>query len=314
MCLNPVQPYDLSLSTCLLSRVHPQVVDYRIGAVYRRVLNEGDGASLYEVSSAEPPNRARLVVTQLATTNRSFDPGAARALGWILSVEHHLKPLCVAMQRHPATADLTVQLRGLKPLRSPFLFEALIVAITEQQLSLASAMAVRTRLCQRFGRSISIDNAVYYSFPTERALAGASSDGLGSLGLPERRSTAIRQIALRCAAGQIDAAALARLPVQESVDTLTEVPGIGEWTAKYALGRALARYDAVPYADLALRASIRQRFGTAGVPSAADARGILEQFGDHAGYAAFYFIFAYALRRYQSPLFESPADGPKPQP
>ena len=303
--LSPVQPYDLSLSTCLLSRLHAQVVDYRVGSVYRRVLNERDGVSLYEVSSDGSPDHAKLVVTPLSTTNRDFGGSATRALGWILSVEHDLKPIYTAMQSHPAAVELTRRLCGLKPLRSPSLFEAVVIAITEQQLSLRSALAVRVRLCEGFGRSISFDGKVHLSFPTEGVLAEASSHDLRSLGLPERRARAIQEIAMRFASGDIEDEAVAKLPTEEAVGTLKDVPGVGDWTARYALCRALAKYDAVPYSDLALRESLRERHSTAGRPSAADARRILGQFGEHAGYAALYFIVAYALRRYQGSFFES---------
>lgn len=46
------------------------------------------------------------------------------------------------------------RLRGLKPLRPASLFEMALIAITAQQLSLAAAFHIRTRLVERFGTPI----------------------------------------------------------------------------------------------------------------------------------------------------------------
>ena len=64
---------------------------------------------------------------------------------WLVSAELDLRPFYRIAAPHPIMGPITKWLRGLKPLRPLSLFEMAIVAITEQQLSLAAAFHIRTR-------------------------------------------------------------------------------------------------------------------------------------------------------------------------
>ena len=67
---------------------------------------------------------------------------------WLVSADLDLGPFYRIVEPHPIMGPIAKALRGLKPLRPLTLFEMAIIAITEQQLSLAAAFHIRTRLIE----------------------------------------------------------------------------------------------------------------------------------------------------------------------
>ena len=84
----------------------------------------------------------------------------------------------------PELAEVVERLRGYRPPISPDPFETLVTSITAQQVSLASAFAIRSRMIERFG-----ERAVRaYAFPTRDRLAGADPAELTAVGFSGRKA------------------------------------------------------------------------------------------------------------------------------
>lgn len=130
------------------------------------------------------------------------------------------------------------------PLRlRPQGFAALLSAIVSQQVSTASAAAIWARL-QAAGM-------------TAPALVAATAEqDLRALGLSRQKARYARALA----EGGIDFDALAALPTAQVVARLTQVPGIGVWTAEIYAMFSLGRADVFAPGDLALQESARLLF------------------------------------------------------
>jgi DNA-3-methyladenine glycosylase II len=124
----------------------------------------------------------------------------------------------------------------------------LVGAITSQQVSLFSALAIRNRLIERYGTQV----GEAWSFPTRESLAAASEDELFALGFSRRKA----EYVVALARADIDLDALGELPDEEVVARLVALRGIGEWTATWFLARHLGRPNAWPWGDLALRKAV----------------------------------------------------------
>lgn len=132
-------------------------------------------------------------------------------------------------------------LTGPLPLRRrPDGFAELLSAILSQQVSVASARALRARL----------ETAVPI---TETAIAALTEDDLRALGLSRQKARYARALAM----AQIDYAALREAPVPDIIATLTAVPGIGVWTAEIYAMFSLGRADVFAPGDLALQEAAR---------------------------------------------------------
>ena len=134
-------------------------------------------------------------------------------------------------------------------------FELAVRAVVGQQVTVAAARTLTTRLVERFGTPLATPiDGLTRLFPTPAALAAASGDELGQLGLVRQRQAAIHALAQAVSSGQISLHAGA--DVQTTMDSLKALPGIGAWTADYIALRALRWPDAFPSGDMALQKAL----------------------------------------------------------
>jgi len=136
---------------------------------------------------------------------------------------------------------------GVPPLwaRKPC-FSTLIHIILEQQVSLASAMAMYRRL---------LDNLVPFT-PDHFIKVGSSY--LRSLGVTRQKAAYCIHVANAILENQLDLTALSRMNDPAVLDTLTRIKGIGPWTAGIYLLMALRRPDVWPPGDIALLNTLRK--------------------------------------------------------
>lgn len=146
-------------------------------------------------------------------------------------------------------------------------FEMTVRAVLGQQVTVASARTLATRLAQRFGTPITTPwNEVDRVFPSPEVLAACSVSDIAELGIVKQRAAAILAIAAQwgelarmLGSGQMPEALLAQLQA---------LPGIGPWTGHYIAMRALAWPDAFPPGDVAVLKAMAALFGTASVREA----------------------------------------------
>ena len=122
-------------------------------------------------------------------------------------------------------------------------FGTLVFQVAGQQLSVSSTRAIISHLQQRFGGHL----------PTPAELLAADPQVLRDSGFSARKGETLRALAERFVDGRLSEEALSRMTDEEVEATLTDVPGIGPWTARGFLLVALDRPDVFLSGDLALR-------------------------------------------------------------
>lgn len=236
-------PFDLALSLRAAASFWPAQ-----GAV-PPVLRAGVRIDGHPLIIEIRQNRER---PQQVTATASAPLAAARLgaiAGRLVSADLDLRPFYALSAAHPVMGPVVEALEGVKPLRPPSLFEMLIVAITEQQLSLAAAFHIRRRLVARFG--IEIDGVRI--FPTPATLAAASLADLAACGLSRRKAEYVRDIAGEIAAGRLDLEGLEGMTDAEVRGALRCRRGFGAWSIEYVLTRGLGRPDCLPTSDVGLQ-------------------------------------------------------------
>ncbi|MEO1274952.1 MAG: DNA-3-methyladenine glycosylase 2 family protein [Pseudomonadota bacterium] len=143
----------------------------------------------------------------------------------------------------PRFAHALAVVDGVPLRRRPGGFATLLRAICGQQLSVASAQAVWTKL----------EAADACNAPGILAL---DDDGLRACGLSRQKMAYARALA----EADLDFEALARVPEEEAIATLTAIKGIGVWTAEVYLMFAVGRPDVFAPGDLALQEGARMLF------------------------------------------------------
>jgi AraC family transcriptional regulator of adaptative response / DNA-3-methyladenine glycosylase II len=175
------------------------------------------------------------VVTRI---RRMFDLDAEpQAIAAALQSTPHLRPL---LRKRP----------GLRLPGSWDGFEVAVRAILGQQVTVAAARTLASRVVHRFGEPLATPVApgLECLFPTPEVLASAN---LSAMGITGARIESIRGVARALLDGRVDFRVEQSL--EEFVARWVALPGIGEWTAHYMAMRGLSHPDAFPAADLILR-------------------------------------------------------------
>jgi DNA-3-methyladenine glycosylase II len=159
-------------------------------------------------------------------------------------------------------------------------FPGLCAIVCGQQLSTASAAAIRERLFAAFDP--------FHHDTVRRARA----DKLKRLGLSAAKIKAIREIGKAVAEGRIDLTAVGNMDADVAHAALTALHGVGPWTADIYLLFCLGHTDAFPAGDLAVQESARIAFGLKKRPDAKALAKLAEAWRPWRGVAA-HLLWAY---------------------
>jgi AraC family transcriptional regulator of adaptative response / DNA-3-methyladenine glycosylase II len=156
-----------------------------------------------------------------------------------------------------------------------------------QQVSVAGASTLAGRLVARFGAVAATPfETITRHFPSAEDLAVVESGTIAAIGLPVARGQTLRSLAVFAAEGGLDMALGTTL--EQAVERLKSVKGIGDWTAHYVALRVLRHADAFPAGDLGLqKAAGRLLGGDAGEKlTASRLSALAESWSPWRGYAA----------------------------
>jgi DNA-3-methyladenine glycosylase II len=135
-------------------------------------------------------------------------------------------------------------------------FETLVRSIVYQQLSGRVAAVI-------FGRLIAL---VPGEKLTPEAILKLTPTRMRKAGLSKQKTAYIRDLARKTARGALKFDTLLEMPDHEVIEHLTQVKGIGVWTAHMFLLFALQRPDVLPTGDLGIRMAIRKAYGLDELP------------------------------------------------
>jgi DNA-3-methyladenine glycosylase II len=135
-------------------------------------------------------------------------------------------------------------------------FGALLKAIVSQQLSTKAADTIYRRL-----------NALFDGAPTPRALSALTDLQLRDVGLSGQKLRYMRDLAGKVQDGSLPLDALDAMNDDEVIAALTQVKGIGRWTAEMFLMFRLHRPDVLPVDDLGIVKAVQKAYGLRKTPS-----------------------------------------------
>lgn len=131
-------------------------------------------------------------------------------------------------------------------------FASLVASITYQQLNGKAAATIHARVLAHFDGGKTL---------TPKRFAKVSDEKLRAAGLSANKLLAMRDLAEKCLSGVVpERAALERLPDIEIVEKLTQVRGVGVWTAHMLLIFRLGRPDVLPVGDFAIRKAFGRHY------------------------------------------------------
>jgi DNA-3-methyladenine glycosylase II len=158
-------------------------------------------------------------------------------------------------------------------------YGTLVRSIVGQQLSTRAAASIYARLLERFGGRAPTPEQVLADDP--EALRAAA-------GLSHAKVRYLRSLAEHVLDGSLALDRLPDLPDDEVIAELTEVKGIGVWSAHMFLMFHLHRPDVLAVGDLGIRRAVKIHYGLAELPTPAELTEIAEPWRPHRTLACIY--------------------------
>ena len=156
-------------------------------------------------------------------------------------------------------------------------FETLVKSIVYQQLSGRVAGVIFGRVTNAAGGRL-----------TPEGILKLRPVRMRTLGLSGQKTAYIRDLARHTRDGRLAFEELARLPDEAVIERLTEVKGIGVWTAHMFLIFALRRPNVLPTGDLGIRNAIRKAYGLLELPKPAEMETLSEPWRPYRTVASWY--------------------------
>ena len=156
-------------------------------------------------------------------------------------------------------------------------FEMLTRAIVFQQLSTKAARTIYGRLEEAAGGKL-----------TPEAIQNMSVGDMQRAGLSRQKLNYIRDLAEHALSGKVDFAKLPGMSDDEVIAVLTDIKGIGVWTAHMFLLFSLRRPNILPVGDLGVRMAIQKAYKKRKLPTPKQIEQIAKGWHPYCSYAAWY--------------------------
>ena len=291
--VHPKPPYDFDLS-CVVFGFEKPMPDVYEGGVWRRVLRLDSGrlipVALRSLGTVEKP---KIEVKFSSAVSEQEKSELAAKLDWMFSFSEDLTALYAFMDMDPLLRDVKERLYGLKAgSMGATVFESIIKAILQQQISLRVSFWMTNSLVTKFGERMEVNGLVYYDFPTPSTLAKASLEQIRRCGVSWRKAEYIKGIAEKVVNGEFDPEGLKKLSNEEVMEELKRFRGVGTWTAELVLCTGLKRNDVIPADDLGVRRTVSNFYSDGRNLSGDEVRGLTEKWGAFKNYIVYYLICA----------------------
>ena len=194
-----------------------------------------DNALNVEIS----PSLTPVIGAVIARVKRLFDLGAVP------------DAVSAVLLQEPLLADVVRRMPGLRVAGAFDGFELAVRAILGQQVSVKGATTLAGRWAQAFGTPIATPYPMLNRLtPSAQQMTGVGAEEIAALGIVGARARCLSMLAPAVLEKRV---VLTFAPnVEEQIDALMRLPGIGPWTAQYIAMRALHWPDAFPSGDLML--------------------------------------------------------------
>lgn len=288
--ISPTPPYSFPLTAGRFARFSDEIVDRVQDNRYQRLLCVDKQLALATVTNTGTVTKPLLQIELQGPPKTDLDrPEFATQLRHILSTDLDLKPFYCLARKDELLAPLIKPFRGLKLASGPSVFESLVTGVLSQQVNLTFAYSIKRELVKTFGRKWKANGETHYAFPDPARFAAESEDSMRRFRLSGAKAGALVRLGQAFASGHLSQDTIAGLPDEAVIEQLTQLKGIGRWTAEIALMRGLARPDAWPGGDLGVVKYVAQGLlGKAEKATETDMRMFAERWKPYRGVALVY--------------------------
>jgi DNA-3-methyladenine glycosylase II len=184
---------------------------------------------------------------------------------------HHLR------RCDPVLAAIIQQVGPFRMEYAPAEFSSLAEAIVYQQLNGKAAVTIFKRFTELAGEPL-----------TPAGILKLTDEQLRAVGLSKQKSSYLKDLAAKTASGTLDFSRLHELPDEEVIEHLTQVKGIGVWTAHMFLMFSLRRPDVLPTGDYGVQTAMKKHYRKRHLPKPKDMEKIARAWAPYRSIACWY--------------------------
>ncbi len=288
--LKPVPPFDFSMSLEFLSDFSPTRNEQEAKSNSLKKAVEINGRTIaFEITSlgnVENPKLKFVAYSETDFTNE-IEKLVDDRISFFLSLEDDLKKFYEISKGDECFSPVIKRFYGHKQVKFITPFEIACWAILTQRIPMTFARKMKEQITRRMGGYIKVNGIDYYTFPEPDKLQEAGNEKLIEM-VPNKRKAEYLSAVIK-AFSQVDEQWLRKAPYDEVLDWLTDIKGIGEWSANFVMIRGLGRMEKLSMVgqDLALDAGKIYK-GKDQPLTDEEVCAIAEKYGNWKGYWAYY--------------------------
>lgn len=268
--IQPLGDYSLQESAGFIDAWHeaPSERGKTVGHLHLAYLTDGDwipvGVCLRQDASG---------VVHGTVYGEATPDAVSRQTSRILSLDVDGRQWPDVGRRDPVVARLQRMFPGFRPVNWSNAYEAAAWSIISTRISMRQGQGIKERMCRELGASIDVHGHRLWCFPAPEELTTLKS----FKGLFGRKVEYLNGLGRAALAGDLDTETLRSMSREESLQTLRQLAGIGEFGSQLIRLRALSAVDEIPTREPRLLEAIRSAYGMRQEPSIADLERLAEK-------------------------------------
>ena len=184
----------------------------------------------------------------------------------------------IFLKKDPKLAKIIKKIGPYKIKSTKNRYQSLVESIATQQLSGAAANSIMTKFRKLYKQQ----------FPKPLDVINTTIPNLRKTGLSRMKIMYIKELSKKIEKNELNLRTISSLSDDEIIDKLTEIKGIGRWTAEMFLIFSLGRLDVLPVDDLGLKKGIQLMFSLDELPNRAQIEKLAQKWRPYRTIATWY--------------------------
>jgi len=181
------------------------------------------------------------------------------------------------LRKDPTLAKIIDKVGDYSLKRRNHHFAVLVESIISQQLATKAAEAIFRRFTK-----------LYPKFPTATQILATRKSKLRKSGISGMKIDYLKDLARNIEEGKLKIKSLPKISDEQVIEQLTQIKGIGRWTAEMFLIFSLGRQDVLPVHDLGLRKAVQFAFSLPQLPKPKEVEKLGERWKPYRSIATWY--------------------------
>lgn len=291
--MRPLPPFRLDLVVWALRRRSVNAIDRWDGNRYSRVAVIGNrpvSISVRQDGTVKKPVLSVTVKSEKKINGIDLRERVSSLLEQMFGLSIDLSGFYAMAEKQRNLRPLVRCHIGFRPPRFLTVFEAIVNAVSCQQISLDVGIILLNRLSDNYGSVFRGDDGEMKAFPSPEDLRGLSSADLRPLGFSRQKGEAITGLASAVLNNDFDPEALVRKSNEQAIGHLLGIKGVGRWSAEYVLLRGLGRLDIFPGDDVGAQKNMQSFLHLQERPHYEEIKTFTRRWYPYAGLIYFHFL------------------------